>query len=320
MAFKFNQAGEDKTKKTVDFEALNQHVIDQADAEQPEVVQGVIAGIVDLGEQIMPDSVYELKGDRELGKTLEELNEEFKEELETGVITKFDISFNGNTKQQELMKFVPQKNRHCVDILVDFPDIVVDKGQFYDNSNPKPLRLSLGGQFYQKGKGKMLIQRPMPLKLVKDDNAGWTMPLTSTLYKMALAGKVIEKNQPFVPQDIDKLLGVNLQFTIQIYNKLRDGRKFYTEYIKLAGGLGKKMEAVKDYPTFMIQFSEENDPELLKDLRKVQINQMEESPDFEDSILKKQLESLRDNTSETEDNLKKENDSKLNDVDQDLPF
>ena len=73
MAFKFNQAGEDKTKKTVDFEALNQHVIDQADAEQPEVVQGVIAGIVDLGEQIMPDSVYELKGDRELGKTLPNL-------------------------------------------------------------------------------------------------------------------------------------------------------------------------------------------------------------------------------------------------------
>ena len=323
MAFNFNPNGDsdNSNKPEVDYVAMNQHVIDKTDAEQPEVYQGVISGIIDLGEQVMSDSVYELSGEDEVNKSLEELNDFFADKLASGEITKFDIGYNGKTKQQELMKYVPQKNRHCVDILVDFPDIIVDKGQFFGKSDPKPLRLSLGGQFYQKNKAKMLLQRPIPLKITKDDNIGWTMPVTSTLYKMALAGKVISKNEAFVPQDIDKLLGVNLQFTVQVYNKQKYGKKYYSESIKLAGGLGKKMTPVEDYPTFLIQFGDENDPEILKELRKVHINQIEESPQYENSKLKEQLENRGSNTSEG--NQKEDKVDEVNtkpDLDDDLPF
>lgn len=332
MAFNFNQQAENNNsnsdsksnKQKVDFDGLNQHIIDTVQAEQPDTLKGVISGIVDLGEQEMPDAQYELKGEREVGKTLEELNEEFKEELADGRITKFDKSWNGQTKQYELMKFVPQKNRHCIDIMVDFPDIDVDKGQFFGESKPLPYRMSLGGKFYQRSKGKMLLQRLIPLKLKKEDNIGWTLPVNSVLYKMAVAGKVIEKGKPFTPQEIDKLLGVNLQFTVHVYNKEnRDGRKFFTESIKFASGLGRGMKPVEDYPTFLIQFNEENDENALKELRKEHINQITESPLFNGSLLQKQLIKLGKIGGEEGDNneTEKSGDEVVSkDLDNDLPF
>lgn len=323
MAFNFNQQGENNSKPTVDFDGLNQHVIDAVGAEQPDTLQGVIAGIIDLGEQEMPDAQYELKGERELGKTLEELNEEFKQEIADGSITKFDKSWNGQTKQYELMKFVPQKNRHCIDIMVDFPDVEVDKGQFFGESKPLPYRMSLGGKFYQKGKGKMLLQRLIPLKLKKEDNIGWTLPVNSMLYKMAVAGKVIEKGKPFTPQEIDKLLGLNLQFTVHVYNKVKDGRKFFTESIKFASGLGRGMKPVEDYPTFLIQFSDEHSEDTLKELRKEHINQITESPLFNGSLLQEQLTKLgkiggQDDSNNTETGNENTKDNR--DLDDDLPF
>lgn len=325
MAFNFNQQGENNNKPTVDFDGLNQHIIDAVQAEQPDTLKGVISGIVDLGEQEMPDAQYELKGEREVGKTLEELNEEFKQEIADGSITKFDKSWNGQTKQYELMKFVPQKNRHCIDIMVDFPDVEVDKGQFFGESKPLPYRMSLGGKFYQKGKGKMLLQRLIPLKLKKEDNIGWTLPVNSMLYKMAVAGKVIEKGKPFTPQEIDKLLGLNLQFTVHVYNKVKDGRKFFTESIKFASGLGRGMKPVEDYPTFLIQFEDENSEDALKELRKEHINQITESPLFNGSLLQAQLTKLgkigEQEESNSNDETEKTTDQNVNkDLDSDLPF
>jgi hypothetical protein len=323
MAFNFNQQGENSNNNAVDFDGLNQHIIDAVQAEQPDTLQGVIAGIVDLGEQEMPDAQYELKGEREVGKTLEELNEEFKDEIADGSITKFDKAWNGQTKQYELMKFVPQKNRHCIDLMIDFPDVEVDKGQFFGESKPLPYRMSLGGKFYQKGKGKMLLQRLIPLKLKKEDNIGWTLPVNSMLYRMAIAGKVIEKGQPFTPQEIDKLLGLNLQFTVHVYNKVKDGRKFFTESIKFASGLGRGMKAVEDYPTFLIQFEDDNDEKSLKELRKEHINQIEESPLFNGSKLQSQLLKIG-KIKDEEDSGKDEEDQKeksnTTDLDSDLPF
>lgn len=327
MAFNFNQQGENNSKPKIDFDGLNQHVIDAVGAEQPDTLQGVIAGIIDLGEQEMPDAQYELKGEREVGKTLEELNEEFKEEIAEGSIRKFGKAWNGQTKQFELMKFVPQKNRHCVDLIIDFPDIEVDKGKFFGESKPLPYRMSLGGKFYQRGKGKMLLQRLIPLKITKEEDIGWTMPVNSLLYKMALAGKVIEKGQAFTPQQIDELLGVNLQFTVHVYNKEKDGRKFFTESIKLNGGLGRGMKPVEDYPTFLIQFDSENDEGVLKELRKEHINQIEESPLFNDSLLKEQLTKLGkigsnegSNDGSDSNQVESKEKSYKKDLDEDLPF
>lgn len=332
MAFKFKNSGNETTstenRVQVDFNALNQHIVDAVEAEQPETVQGVIAGIVDLGEQVLPDSEYPLDGERELNKTIDELNKEFAEEISEGKISKFAESWNGQTKRKEIMKFVPQKNRHCVDIFVDFPDVLVNKGQFFNSegeSEEKPYRMTLGGEFYQKGKGMKLLQRPIPLRLVKDDTAGWTMPVTSILYKMALAGKLINKGEAFLPEDIDKLLGVNLQFTIHVYMKEgKEGRKYLTENIKFASGLGKKMNPVTDYPTFLIQFDDENKEDDLKQLRKVQISQMQQSPNFKGSKIEEQLESRLKYQNPTqksdEKDTKEKGSGNSSNLDEDLPF
>ena len=61
-----------------------------------------------------------------------------------------------------------KKPIQSVAVAVDFPDIMIDKGQFFGakEENPKPLRLYLGGSFYIPEIG-MVIGRPTPTKVTK---------------------------------------------------------------------------------------------------------------------------------------------------------
>ena len=109
--------------------------------------------------------------------------------------------YNG---KQVIKKFVPQKDRQAIVYAVDFPDVIVDKGEFFGQSNPQPLRLFIGGQFWN-GE-KMLVQNMIALKVTKDDNIEggktWTMNPKSSLYKMALGAKLIETGKAFNPSRI----------------------------------------------------------------------------------------------------------------------
>ena len=184
---------------------------------------------------------------------------------------------------------------------------MLDKGKFFgeeEGKNVKPLRLWIGGQYWNKYQEKMLVQNVIPLKVknIADDGQPkkWSMATNSSLYKMAVAAKIINQGDAFLPQDADKLLGKTLQFKTQVFfNRGKDGKDYYTEKLAFATGLTRDQAEKQVDSTYLIQFNQENDPQALKELRKHVVNTIENATNYvnqetgEPSAIKRQLEALR---------------------------
>lgn len=306
MAFKTSAVtttSNNSDRPQVDFDALNEFVVEQVGCQQPETLNGVLTGIIDLGNQKLPDAEYDVdSGDESL--TVEELTDKYSADIESGKISKFDIVKDWSTRppKEVIKKFVPQKDRQCISYCVDFPDVMLDKGKFFgENSEPKPLRLYFGGQYYNTFSKKMMVQNLLPLKITniaKDpqNSKVWSLSPKSQLHKMAVAAKLINTGDAFLPDNIDELLGKTLQFKVQIGFNEKGDKKYYFEKLSFLGAIQRKDKPFEDVPVFLIQMDEENDPEALKGLRKHIINTMEMSTNFEGSALQKQLLEVRPNS------------------------
>ena len=296
-------------KPTVNFDELNSYVVNTCQLQQPETLLGVVSVIADLGTQKLPDAEYDLDKEDE-GLSIEELTakhsnmlaENHPADKQVGKITKFGKSYDGMKKEWVIRKFVKQADRQAVAMAIDFPDIMLDKGQFFGETepNPKPLRLWMGGQYWNKfvgEKGKMLIQNVIPLKvtnIAQPPEKVWSMNPKSVPHKMAVAAKIVETGEAFLPQDIDKLLGKTLQFKAQVFfNKSKDGKQYYTEKVSFAAGLARGQTERQVDKTYLIQFNKENDLQALKELRAHVINTIEQATNYEGSVIQKQLAELR---------------------------
>ena len=299
MAFKVtvtNTTSTNQDRPQVNYAALDQYTVDTAECQQPETLNGVIVGIVDLGNQRLPDAEYDVdSGDESL--TVEDLTEKYATEIESGKVSKFDIVKDWSTRppKEVIKKFVPQKDRQCITYAVDFMDIMLDKSQFLgEKSEPKPLRLYFGGSFYNTHSKKMIVQNLLPLKIAniakdpKNDKV-WSLNTKSQLHNMAVAAKLINTGDAFLPDNIDELLGKTLQFKVQIGFNEKGDKKYYFEKMSFIGALQRKDKPFEDVETFLIQMDSENDPEALKNLRKHIISTQEMATNFEGSILQKQL-------------------------------
>lgn len=290
MAFEIYGATKSDTPKQsdVDFDALNRYVVETAELQSRETVTGVISMIVDLGEQDLPDAEVTFTG----------TPEEEAEIKSTSPDTYFKDGFDGETKKPVRLKCWPQKPQQCVAFAVDFPDIVVDKGKFFGDSKPLPLRLWLGGQFYVPTKG-MVIGRPTPLKYTNLDKTRktkvWSLAQNSLPYKMAVAAKLVEAGQAFLPERVDELLGKAFQFTAQVYMKPGNGGKeYYTEYVNFAAALGRGMKTpVLPFEPMMIQFNADNDPKAIQEVRNHVVNTIKGANNYEGSKIKAQIEAIR---------------------------
>ena len=299
MAFKVtvsNTTSTNQDRPQVDYAALDQYVVDTAECQQPETLNGVIVGIIDLGNQKLPDAEYDVdSGDESL--TVEELTDKYATEIESGKVSKFDIVKDWSTRppKEVIKKFVPQKDRQCITYAVDFMDIMLDKSQFFgEKSEPKPLRLYFGGSFYNTHSKKMIVQNLLPLKIAniakdpKNDKV-WSLNPKSQLHKMAVASKLINTGDAFLPDNIDELLGKTLQFKVQIGFNEKGDKKYYFEKMSFLGSIQKKDKPFENVETFLIEMDSENDPEALKNLRKHIISTQEMATNFEGSVLQKQL-------------------------------
>lgn len=306
MAFKTSAVATTSTntdRPQVDFAALEKYTVDTAECEQPETLNGVVVGIIDLGNQKLPDAEYDVdSGDESL--TVEELTDKYSDDIESGKISKFDIVKDWSVRpaKEVIKKFVPQKDRQCITYAVDFPDVMLDKSQFFgEKSEPKPLRLYFGGQYYNTYSKKMMVQNLLPLKITniakdpKNDKV-WSLNPKSQLHKMAVAAKIVNTGDAFLPDRIDELLGKTLQFKVQIGFNEKGDKKYYFEKMSFIGALQRKDKPFEDVDTFLIQMDEPNDPEALKQIRKHLLNTMEMATNFEGSVLQKQLLEVRPNS------------------------
>ncbi len=275
------------SRKEIDYDALNKYVVETANLKEPETLIGVVAGIVDLGTQEQPDAEIVFKGD----------SDDEESEINKNPNTYFKDGFDPQTRKPARLLCYPQKPQQSVAIAVDFPDIIVDKGQFFGNSNPQPLRLWLGGTFYMENLG-MVVARPTPLKVVNIDKAAskpkWSFSPLHLFHKMAVGAKLVKPGDVFLPNQIDQLIGKAFQFQVQIYMKESKGKHYFTENIKFIGGLGRGQSATELENTFMVQFNKQNSDESLKNLRNHVINTIKNAKNYEGSKIQKQLESDSD--------------------------
>ena len=280
-----------KQKSEVDFDALNRYVVEASGLENREVLVGVVSSIVDLGTQAQEDAAVVFTGSEE----------DEAAEIAKNPNTYFEDGIDPNDpkrKKQVRLKRWPQKPVQSVAISVDFPDIMLNKGQFFgnDTGEEKPLRLWLGGSFYIPEVG-MVVGRPTPLKVTKNTKDQWSFNKKHLFYQMASAAKLIDpsKDEAFLPKDIDKLVGKAFCFEAQVFFKESKGKEYYTEYIKFVSGLGRGQKAPDcEVAKNLIQFNQDNDPEALKELRNHVKNTIKRASNYEGSKIQKQLEVLYD--------------------------
>lgn len=284
MAFDSYGSGksESKGESQVDWDALNKYVVETAQLENRETLVGYVAVIADLGTQEQPDAEVSFTGS----------SDDEAEAIAANPNTYFKDGIDQTSKKKVRLKCWPQKPIQCVAVAVDFPDIIIDKGTFFGESNPLPLRLWLGGQFYTQDSG-MIIGRPTPLKINKSTGS-WSFDKKHLFHKMAVAAKLITPDGVFLPQDIDKLLGAAFQFEAQVFFKESKGKQYFTEYVKFVSGLGRGQSQPELLTTpYLIQFNQPNDKEALSQLRNHVINTMKRAENWEGSLISKQLEEAK---------------------------
>jgi len=288
-------AGSEK-KSDINWDELNNYVVETCNLQERETLVGYVSAIVDLGTQKIPDSEYVFEGDEDKEA----------EEIEKDERVYFKDGLDPQSRKPCRLKCVPQKDGQCVGIAVDFPDIIIDKGQFFGESNPKPLRLWLGNSFFLQNQG-MVIGRPTPLKVTNLDKERktkkWSLAQNHILYKMAVAAKLIKPSECFLPNDIDKILGQAFQFSAQVYMKEgKGGKSYFTEYINFVGALGRGQKTPELVTTpILIQFNKKNPDEAIKELRNHVVNTMKMATNYEGSMIQKQIESQKGENTQGED-------------------
>lgn len=296
MAFKSQPQGE----SNVDWDAMNQHVVDAAGTQKKKKsLVGVISSIIDLGTQPQEDAKVEFTGSpAEEVKILAEAKEK-------GQTTYFEtlMDYGSKPPAEKRYKRWKQKAQPAMAITVDFPQIMVDKAKFFKEgeSDPRPLRLILNGEFNPKGSKEKILGRTYALSWTKFDCGTWSLKKNSMPYKLAVAMDVIEDGSPLVPEQIPQLLGKAALFEIQVSINEQGDRKFMNEKIKYASTLPEGMpvpELDEKYQS-LVQFGEENDPEALKQLRVSVKNTMKLATEWETDVIKTQLEALKPTQNES---------------------
>lgn len=284
MSFDVYGADQKETndKPKVDFDELNRYVVETAKLEERETLVGYVSMIVDLGTQEQPDAEVVFTG----------TEEDERQAIAEKPLTYFEDGYDYESKKNVRFKKWPQKPLQCVAVAVDFPEIIIDKGSFFGDSKPLPLRLWLGGQFYIPEVG-MVVGRPTPLKVNKK-LGDWSLDQKHLFYKMAVADKLIKPGEVLKPQRISELLGKAFQFEAQVFFKESKGKKYYTEYIKFVSGLGRGQSAPELLTEpMMIQFNKQNDEAAVKELRAHVVNTLKRASNYEGSVIQKQIEEVR---------------------------
>ena len=274
----------------VDWDGLNKYIVDTCGLQAGDVLTGYLSVIYDLGVQTPSDNEYVFLGSAE---------DEAK--ISADDPTVYFKDGKDDKGKPARMKCSPAKPFQHVTFAVDFPDIMLDKATFFgEESNPKPLRLYLGGDRYVKGVG-FVVQNPLSMKNTTKSGP-WSFDPKSTIYKMAVGAKLISDGEPFQSKDVGKLIGKSLQFQVQVALEEYNGKHYLKQKIKLVGGLGRNQSGVDPVTKLgVISFNKVNDPEIVAEIPKHIINTIKLASNYsahvdgkgvqkDDSVIKGELE------------------------------
>lgn len=289
---------EGKERPVVKWDELNAHVVEAAGNGKVRSLPGVISGLIDLGEQNLEHGVEVSTA------TAEEEEAEMAKQSEEDRAAKRGVYFadglDPDTKKPARLRFYPRKPVQQLAVMVDFPQVLVDKGQFFGNSNPLPLRLPLNGEFtltLAGGEKVKVVGKPYNIKEMnhaeKGQKAIWAFAKNNGIHKLADAVGVLDDDGFFRKGNIGKLLGKVAQFQFQVHMKPgKNGGAFFDEKIKLVGMVpeGVPLPEIPEGILHGVNLYSDNDPETVKQLRKTVKDTQRRANNFQGSPLQKLMD------------------------------
>ena len=266
-------------KKKVDYKDIDKHKVESAKMQKRAPRVGYVTSLVDLGVQDLGNNEDEWKGSEQ--DELEEIAKNPK------------VSFVD--KMGKRWKVSPRGEARCCTFGVTFPKAIIDEGNFFGKSDPKPLTLFLGGSFYEKGIKKTVVGKPISTRMTTKgfDDGVFSLAKNNTAYMMAAAAGVIENGDALRPEKIGGIIGKAMMFETQVFFKQgSDGKEYYNEYIKFNGALPEGMDAPKfNGKLSLIRFDVAPSEDSLSILRGKWhiLNTIERAKNFEGSELQKAL-------------------------------
>jgi hypothetical protein len=268
----------------VDFDKMNQYIVDTIDARTPDPRIGIISGIVDLGLQKQEDAKMAWTGDAASEAA----------EIEKNPAQYFETLPNDKGVQTRYKRWEVKPQRE-VALFVDFPDNLINRGQFHDvegGGEELPYRMLLNNEFYQKGIGK-IVGKPYSLREQRNDDGSWGFKNNTILYKLGQAADVLDEKGNMKPAYLGKLIGKAGLFNVTVTLNEHDGKKYLSEKIGFNGAVPKVMQkmvpTLADEQMFLINFKGAQDETAIKNLRQCVINTMKQAVDFEGSDIQKAL-------------------------------
>ena len=129
-------------ERVIDWAAMNAHVVEVAGTQNKKrSLPAVISGIYDLGNQNRDDAEIDCTD-----KDWKSRNKDYdgSDESKRKIISTRAGSYFKEIDGKEHFCY-PQKPVQQIAVAIDFPQIVIDKGQFFGKENPHTLRVLLNG-------------------------------------------------------------------------------------------------------------------------------------------------------------------------------
>lgn len=259
----------------VDFDALNKHIVEAvACAEQPEAMIGIVSGVIDLGLQPQEDAKMVWTGDAASEAA----------ELEKNPNQYFETLPNDKKVPTRYKRWAVKAQR-SVALTIDFPETLVNKGQFFDpegGGEALPYRSLLNNEFGMKGIGKV-VGKPYSLREQRNDDGTWSIKNNTILFKLAQATGALQ-NGMFKPQYLGDLIGKAAMFNVHVFLNEHGGKEYLNEKLSFNGpvpkALQKAIPELAEEHMYLVNFTGEQDEVALKNLRQSVINTMKQAEDF----------------------------------------
>lgn len=276
------------TGPTVDYNALNKHVVETVEAQETDARIMIISGIVDLGYQKQEDAKMEWKG-------TDEQRAEIEAKAARGESKEyFEVVPHGQNDIPTLCKRWPVKDQREIAIFADDPTRLVNKGQFFGDGEGEalPYRMMLNNEFYNKDMGGKIPGRALSLREGRNDDGSWSFAPNSMLHKLGAAcGALV--NGKMKPEYLGNCIGKAVLCNVTVNVTKSGDKEFLNEKIGFTGPVPSIMKSMvpklDDKFLFMVNMKGQNDLDAVKNIRVSCLNIIKRASNFAESDLRKQL-------------------------------